>query len=233
MCPTAEQWRGEPRPTVDAHYSDAALVPLYDVECGWSADRDYYRALPHGVSRIADLGCGTGLLAVAYAQDGHSVTGIDPAPAMLRVARTRVGGDLVDWVQGDARALDGPFDLIVMTGHAFQVLLTDAQIDACFSAVAQALAADGRFVFETRNPVVDWADRWQGQSSLATAQGDIAVRRDVQGWAGALLTFTTYYNLPTGGGSSTSTLRFAPGRYCATCGTGGACRAAGAWRLDG
>lgn len=54
----------------------------------------------------------------------------------------------------------GEFDLVVMTGHAFQVLVTDAQLRSSLAAVRSALADDGCFAFETRNPASqDW-DRW-------------------------------------------------------------------------
>ena len=56
------------------------------------ADDDYrfYAALAsfEGVSRAVDLGCGTGKLARMLAAVTESVTGIDPDPEMLRVARS-------------------------------------------------------------------------------------------------------------------------------------------------
>jgi 2-polyprenyl-3-methyl-5-hydroxy-6-metoxy-1,4-benzoquinol methylase len=55
------------------------------------ADDDYrfYAALAAraGAVRAADLGCGTGTLARMLADGGARVTGADPDPAMLRVAR--------------------------------------------------------------------------------------------------------------------------------------------------
>ena len=38
---------------------------------------------------VLDVGCGTGFLALLFAELGHSVTGIDLAPAMLNVARQK------------------------------------------------------------------------------------------------------------------------------------------------
>jgi SAM-dependent methyltransferase len=52
---------------------------------------------------VADLGCGTGLLSSAFAARGHRVVGVDPAPAMLELARARRGGDRVEWVQAFAQ----------------------------------------------------------------------------------------------------------------------------------
>jgi 2-polyprenyl-3-methyl-5-hydroxy-6-metoxy-1,4-benzoquinol methylase len=57
------------------------------------ADDDYrfYAALAAsaGVSRAVDLGCGTGTLARMLASRGAGVTGVDPDPEMLRVARSK------------------------------------------------------------------------------------------------------------------------------------------------
>jgi hypothetical protein len=54
---------------------------------------------------------------------------------------------------------DGEFALAVMTGHAFQVLVSDDDVRASLKAICRALVADGRFVFETRNPS---ARAWEG-----------------------------------------------------------------------
>lgn len=197
----------------DRHYTDPALADLYDIDSGWSVDRDYYRALPMRPNQcILDLGCGTGLLATAYASDGHSVTGIDPAPAMLDIARTRPGGDAVTWIHGTDQHIPAHacFDLVVMTGHAFQVLLTDRAINQCFQNIARHLAPNGRFVFETRNPAIDWPAKWQGARVLSHPNGDIPQHRQIDQASGEEITFTTTYHLPNGPQISTSTLRFAP-----------------------
>ncbi|MBX3074382.1 class I SAM-dependent methyltransferase [Candidatus Obscuribacterales bacterium] len=76
---------------------------------------------------ILDLGCGTGLLCNAYAERGHHVTGADPSNAMLEVARKKPFGSAIEWIQASAQSFRSSkrFDLIIMTGHAFQVLLED------------------------------------------------------------------------------------------------------------
>jgi hypothetical protein len=42
---------------------------------------------------------------LAFLHRGHRVTGVDPSPQMLAVARSRAGGELVRWIQGDATCL--------------------------------------------------------------------------------------------------------------------------------
>src|SRR3954463_2901737 len=58
--------------------------------------------------RVVDVGCGPGAAVREAAGRGARVTGIDPAPVMLRVARwttARGIGGRVDWVEGLAESL--------------------------------------------------------------------------------------------------------------------------------
>jgi hypothetical protein len=50
----------------------------------------------------------------------------------------------------DSVAWEREFDLVVMTGHAFQVLVEDDQLRASLAAIGSALSEEGRLVFETR-----------------------------------------------------------------------------------
>ena len=67
-------------------------------------DIDFMVALASevGARTVVDFGCGTGQLAVALAQRGCRVIAVDPAKAMLDLARERQGSELVEWVWGDA-----------------------------------------------------------------------------------------------------------------------------------
>jgi SAM-dependent methyltransferase len=111
---------------------------------------------------VLDVGCGTGKLLHRARREGHRgrLTGIDPAAAMLVQARRREPG--VEWVLGELRTMTwhGEFDLVVMTGHAFQVLVHDEELRVALGAVRDALAPGGRFVFETRNPAARAWETW-------------------------------------------------------------------------
>ena len=52
--------------------------------------------MPPAPARIADLGCGTGSLAVLLAESGHTVSGIDVAPGMVTRARAKAAAAGVD-----------------------------------------------------------------------------------------------------------------------------------------
>jgi SAM-dependent methyltransferase len=75
------------------------------------ATRDAWRTmllgvLPAAPARIADLGCGTGTLAVLLAREGYAVDGLDFSPEMVARARAKAAASevAVDVRVGDANA---------------------------------------------------------------------------------------------------------------------------------
>jgi 2-polyprenyl-3-methyl-5-hydroxy-6-metoxy-1,4-benzoquinol methylase len=140
------------------NYHDPRIAAIYDLANPSAQDTDFYVSLagPHPCD-ILDLGCGTGTLCCALAERGHQVTGVDPAAAMLAVARTKPHAERVEWVESSAQSFKSQrrFDLIVMTGHAFQVLLTDAEALSVMATMRDHLRENGRISFETRNPRLD------------------------------------------------------------------------------
>lgn len=139
----------------DDVFEEEFLASLYDYFNTWDACDEFYLELAREAGgRVLDLGCGTGMLACRIAEEGLSVTGADPAEGMLRVARSRQGTERVCWIKADGQTLRLPlrFDLIYMTGHAFQALLTDDDAIAVLRTAREHLTGDGRFAFESRNP---------------------------------------------------------------------------------
>lgn len=196
----------------DAHYELPELAALYDLESGWSADRDFYRSLAgSGSRRVLEVGCGTGLIARAIAADGHHVTGVDPAPAMLEQGRVAPGGDKVRWIEGFAQSfvIDHQFDYAFMTGHAFQVLLEDVDILAALANIGHHLKKGATFAFETRNPALPWESMFEHEVTLQTEDGSVVVDWRVEWRRGDLIRFHSHYQLADGERISDSTLRFA------------------------
>jgi len=156
-----------------AHYADPDLVALYDLEGRRGDEESFY--LPPAFARrlrVLEAGCGTGFLALVLAGQGHKVTALDPATSMLATARAKPGADAVTWVEGDMRAFALPdrFDLIVLTGHAFQVLETDADIAATLACFERHLAPGGWLTFESRNPLVEGWRTWTREQSAMTLE---------------------------------------------------------------
>ena len=88
---------------------------------------------------------------------------------------------------------DGEFDLAVMTGHAFQCLVGDDELRASLAAIRRALAAGGRFAFETRNPRARAWETWNPRHAMDVvdpAGRPVRVWHVVESVAGDVVTFT-------------------------------------------
>jgi SAM-dependent methyltransferase len=161
---------------VDRLFSDAALAALYDPMCPRErrADFDFYLPMMMSATAVLDVGCGTGALLHEARASGHMgrLCGLDPAPGMLAQARKRPD---IQWVLGDLASVTwhSAFDLVVMSGHAFQVLVEDHDISASLAAIRSALTDTGRFAFETRNPLAREWERWTTKTpiELTDAEG--------------------------------------------------------------
>lgn len=203
-------------PTEDRLYRDADLAQFYDLENGWAPDLGYCFELAREARSLLDLGCGTGQLAASLT-GGRDVVGVDPAEPMLAIAQARPGGDMATWVCADARSvrLGRRFDLVVLTGHAFQVFLTDEDQRAVLATIAAHLAPEGRFIFDTRNPAMEEWREWTPAESARTlkhpALGAVDAWNDVaQDPATGIVTYETHYRVIETGRvySASSQLRF-------------------------
>lgn len=164
---------------------------------------------------MLDAGCGTGMLTVAMSEHGHDVVGVDPASAMLDVAKRRKGGDAVEWHCSTLQEFrsENRFDLIYMTGHAFQCLLDDRDIFDAFQSVARLLMPDGQFVFETRNfdahPWLRWSPDRSRRTGVTSSGRSYEMFHRVLDVDGRFVTFETSYQIGHEGPvMSRSTLRF-------------------------
>jgi SAM-dependent methyltransferase len=193
-------------------YQNAQIAEIYDLINPWAPEYDFYLSLA-GLRpcSVLDLGCGTGTLCCALAERGHRATGVDPAAAMLAVARSKPHADQVEWVESSAQSYKSHrrFDLIVMTGHAFQVLLTDADTLAVLLTMRAHLKERGKVAFETRNPRVDWAGEWARPPLVRMSPGGQLVETlEVTSADGEFISFQTSYRSPHITLTTSSTLRF-------------------------
>jgi len=194
-------------------YQNSQIAEIYDLINPWAKDSDFYLSLagPRPCS-VLDLGCGTGTLCSALAERGHRVTGVDPAAAMLAAARRKPHAEQVGWVESSAQGYKSQqrFDLVVMTGHAFQILLTDADALAVLETMRGHLNESGKVAFETRNPSVDWVGEWAARPPLVrtSSSGQLLETLEVTGKDGELISFRTSYRFPHMTLTTSSTLRF-------------------------
>jgi 2-polyprenyl-6-hydroxyphenyl methylase/3-demethylubiquinone-9 3-methyltransferase len=82
------------------------------------ARRDRHGAAPLAGLRVVDIGCGGGILTEALAELGAAMTGVDPAPNNIEVARRHAGrsGLAIDYRNTTAEALAAEgarFDVVI------------------------------------------------------------------------------------------------------------------------
>jgi SAM-dependent methyltransferase len=150
-------------------YDHPGVAAVFDAENTWGRDDDFFLALAAEApgSRVLDLGCGTGRLTVALAAAGHSVTGVDPAGAMLALARAKPGAERVTWIMGTAASAPAEsFELALMSSHVAQVFVEDAEWSETLRHVAGALVPGGRLAFDSRDPAARAWEGWAGVTSV-------------------------------------------------------------------
>ncbi|MCQ0022443.1 methyltransferase domain-containing protein [Streptomyces somaliensis DSM 40738] len=108
--------------------------------------------------RILDVGMGQGRQALRLARAGHTVTGLESDPGMLRVAREALAAEPAGirerfrLIEGDAREtgvhfLPGSFDVVLCHG----VLMYVDEPDALLAGLARMLAPGGLLSLLVRN----------------------------------------------------------------------------------
>jgi ubiquinone/menaquinone biosynthesis C-methylase UbiE len=170
-----------PQPEYSDDYLDPRLAVFYDQLNSWGPSDEFYLDLAMSARSVLDVGCGTGRLLRRAREIGHSgrLVGLDPSAAMLDQAKSRTD---IEWVLGDLGSVsfDHDFELVIMTGHVFQVFVTDEDIKTALTGVRSALHANGRYVFETLNPAPRPWERWTGSDEVIAADGAIVTAANTE-----------------------------------------------------
>ena len=118
--------------------------------------------------RILDAGCGSGPLAEALLARGASVTGIDVSPAMVELARRRLGPDAnlqVADLGGPLAFPDGSFDDVVCS-LALHYL---EDWSAPLAELHRVLVPGGRLMLSVNHPTVSVVN-YPGEDYFATRE---------------------------------------------------------------
>jgi ubiquinone/menaquinone biosynthesis C-methylase UbiE len=142
-----------------AHYQQAIAEPRSLVHYGPWVPAEAELQLLGDVRGLAilELGCGGGQCAVAFAQQGAQVTGVDVSAAQLHYAQERAAaaGVAVTFVAASAANLvgfaDGAWDLV----FAVYALPYVTPLEQCLAECWRVLRPGGRLVFSLDHPVRD------------------------------------------------------------------------------
>ncbi|NJK43136.1 MAG: class I SAM-dependent methyltransferase [Pleurocapsa sp. SU_196_0] len=109
-----------------------------------------------GVTRVLELGAGSGRVSVALARRGLQVTALEPSQRMLEFGREHAAreGVSVDFVTGDARSfeLPHPYPLVIAPFNMLMHLYTLGDQDDALERITAHLEPEGVFAFDLYQP---------------------------------------------------------------------------------
>lgn len=113
------------------------------------------RHLPKTTNQILELACGTGALAVEFAQAGFEVTGLDLSEEMLTLASDRAleADTNVNWIAGDMLDLTdiGTYQAVTCFSDSLCYMQDETQVKQVFAGVYQLLEDTGTFIFDVHS----------------------------------------------------------------------------------
>jgi SAM-dependent methyltransferase len=138
-----------------AYYYDIALERNVEREADFLIDAH----AQHGTSElrsVLEIGCGPGYHSIALAARGIDAYGLDISEEMLAIARIRAQTSGVDvtWIQGDMRdvPIDGQVDMAICLFDGIDALLTDADFERHFLAIAACVREGGLYIIDCTHP---------------------------------------------------------------------------------
>ncbi|MGN6671598.1 MAG: class I SAM-dependent DNA methyltransferase [Candidatus Nucleicultricaceae bacterium] len=130
-----------------------SIAEIFDAEFGdYDSNIQFYLDFMEG-TRVLDLSCGTGRTVIPLSQQGFECVGLDSSRTLLQYASKKAGSLPVSFVLGDMRQfeLHRKFDLILLSGHAFQSFATPHEQQRMLTCVQRHLRERGLFIFQVQN----------------------------------------------------------------------------------
>jgi len=134
---------------------------LYDVDNRDNLRDDipfYLEYVKQQKGEILELGCGTGRVALALAEAGFRVTGLDLSEQMLDVFRAKLSkrpelADKISLVHGSMAnfSFNQKFAMIIAPFRAFQAVTDDLDIESSLACIREHLEDDGIFIVNVFN----------------------------------------------------------------------------------
>jgi SAM-dependent methyltransferase len=136
---------------------------------------EYLEYLNFHPSNLLDIACGEGSFAVAMAQAGYQVTGVDQSQQMIDLARRRAreADAKVDFWVDDMRSLSyrNTFDLVTCFFDSMNYLLTVRDLQDAIRSAYNALKKGGLYIFDM-NTVYGLAVDWMRDKTYIQNEAD-------------------------------------------------------------
>ena len=159
-----------------ADYDDPLIAELYDRHETSTDDLDLIRKLIDDSRplNVLELFAGTGRILVPLLADGHALSGIDIAHAVIERARIKarkLGNEALDRltlaVQDAVKGRWGiGYDLVILGANAFYELPSAKLQERCIRYAYDALARGGHLFVDNDDYKGDWADGPFGRVSV-------------------------------------------------------------------
>lgn len=125
---------------------------------------------------VLEVGTGTGRIAIALAQHGHSVTGIDPSAAMLRFAREKAASEAIDVSFIEGRVIDlsleqEHYGFVVIAADVFLYCTDGEEQLATLGLLSQALTFNGVLAIDLPGPAL-WLEATSNGQPLLVYTGE-------------------------------------------------------------
>jgi len=156
---------------VDARYYDAIHSSFRD-------DIGLWLSFAGRTDRpVLEVGCGTGRIALELARAGYTVTGIDPSPSMLDVARAKAEADAIDvnFIEGRAAGLaleHEHYGLALLPLDVFLYCRDGEEQVALLRALAGCLTFNGLLALDLPGPAQGLDPAANGQQVLVFSGQD-------------------------------------------------------------
>jgi len=136
---------------------------------------EYLEELGIEPTDLLDIACGEGSFAVAMAQLGYNVTGIDQSERMIELARERArAADVpVNFLVEDMRSIpfEDAFDLVTCFFDSLNYMLTVKDLQESFQGAYRALHRGGFYIFDM-NTIYGLAVDWMRQETTIQNEAD-------------------------------------------------------------
>jgi SAM-dependent methyltransferase len=163
--------------TITYTYDDLVFAQLYDFiieKSGRGYEAKSREFFPHCAeifgSPILEMGCGTGINLLPLAEMGYTITGLDNAPAMLKILEQKlhhVQPDIrqrVEFIEADMvnpNLERNDFKLIIFGAGQFLHLQNDQQRLACLKNTRRLLADDGIVLLCNGSGNLEGVETWE------------------------------------------------------------------------